>query len=250
MDSWITWQTSQAPSHFRDCPIADKYFREHSEQRLEAEQLCASYCFGRFTHFIRFPFHISCPELRAIITNLLELYNSCKGIRRRIFGDSAPIIMLREAIETSEGWCVLTRHDFTPYDYDYTRIHAHTVAYFSLSTLIMRIVAHYLHYTTFGRDKHEIVLSKCRRTRELLIFGLPLVLEDGSNTVVYICGNCGKTFNEVYGRFHCCFQCHQNCVCRICGKPGTGTGDPRCHDHVSAPVSILKAERVNVSVSF
>jgi hypothetical protein len=98
----------------------------------------------------------------------LDIYDICKGYLRRVKGEPTCINILREVIRKRSLIPLQTFHQNFAYPYD--AIHAHTVAQYSLSTLIMRLVNHYM--SQISSDYYpDISLNLCRDAYNECKFG-------------------------------------------------------------------------------
>lgn len=164
---WEKWQTQQPPSHYEKSDIYEYFIRQ--EPKFIAPPNNAGignykeyywYCFGQFTPFIVTPYNGG-GNILEYINVLLKLYDTCKGFTRKLIGDPTSVTLLRKTVDT-RNLHYLKNHDFTQYDYDYSRLHAHTVVQYSLSTLIMRFVSNYLGYLEYRKFQPVIDVEKCR----------------------------------------------------------------------------------------
>jgi hypothetical protein len=101
---------------------------------------------------------------------LLDIYDVCKGYSRRLTGDPPGIFILRNSIKTKTTH-ELQNHGFAQYAYTYNNIHAHTVAQYSLSTLIMRLVENYMSYVNVCGYYTPISITLCKNSFNSNVFG-------------------------------------------------------------------------------
>lgn len=169
---WIEWQKNQSNNHFHDYNHNLNFFYN---ENYYLKSICSnikendkiiyySYCFGDFLPLLI----LSERGLNKFeyIRILVELYDFCKGIGRILSGDSEIIIEMRESLET-ECTINLDKLKVENYLYPYGTIHAHTVAYFSISTLLYRI---YLHHSDYN-DKNKFKITPCKNAYDEAIFG-------------------------------------------------------------------------------
>lgn len=239
-NSWHTWQLKQPEEHYKTSSIYSYYKsqRTHfSTNKTFFKEPVYRYCFGDFCYLIVNPkdneWHIM-----IYLQSILDVYDVCKGITRRITGDPNYITMLRDVIKHN-NYHILRKHNFMPYIYDYESIHAHTVAQYSLSTLLMFILSHYLsqHDAFIGINYPSIQFKTCQKAYLESNFGttvkptLPLDIgtpkqkqkdikwfswpEDKSSCIKCKC--CGRVTEREWGDFSSCLDCHIHKVCHICG---------------------------------
>lgn len=139
-NSWYEWQKLQSSIHFQRSDVFRVYAQKHMIPDEEFSK-DINYVMGDFKHFVTFEFIRNDDIFWEYIDVLIELYDICKGYRRRILGDPPFIIKLKQSLQEKDIMIIL-KYGFAECDYDYYRIHVHTVAHFSLSTLVMRLVSH------------------------------------------------------------------------------------------------------------
>lgn len=141
-DSWYEWQKTQPPIHFQRSEIFRKYANCND---IPAENFKEEYIYvlGDFRYFITFEYIKNEEIFWEFIQILIGLYDTCKGIRRSLLGDPSFIITLKNSFKTRD-FKDIYNYDYKECKYDYQKIHVHTVAHFSLSTLIMRYVSQLL----------------------------------------------------------------------------------------------------------
>lgn len=141
-NSWYEWQKTQPTIHFQRSEIFRKYANYNDIPPINFTDDYI-YVLGDFRYFITFEYIRNESIFWEFIEILINLYDTCKGIRRSILGDSSFIIMLKNSFK-SKNCKDIYNYDYKECDYDYQKIHVHTVAHFSLSTLIMRFVSQLL----------------------------------------------------------------------------------------------------------
>ena len=214
------------------------------------------YCFGSFENLIYMP---ESMQTIPYFTLLLSTYDQCKGYIRSFKGDPVGITLLRNAIKCN-NIDDLYNHNFAIYAYDYTKIHAHTVTYFSLSTLILFFVSNYMHYKSYNSYMFDhIDLNKCKEAYKKKVYGdfsyavsspIPIKIipkneiksiNSWPGTLSEVvppnrCTHCSRICEHFWGKHKHCLDCHLYKVCSICGgeKIMVATDNyPRCilHQH-------------------
>lgn len=176
---WKEWQRKQSPLHYEKCDLFQYYLSQRPNfQPLPEAMINKSlsknhvYCFGDFTCLINTP--IGPANVAEYFRLLLDIYDVCKGMTRFIKGDPSGIIALREVV-AKNNLGSLQHHDCIKYAYPYTELHAHTVCQYSLSTLIMRLVMHYMSKLTPKFAQYSINGKLCQEACDKCIFGTPLL---------------------------------------------------------------------------
>lgn len=263
-ETWKIWQNSQPNLHYDKSAVFDYYVTYFpktkkiwkTKKKIGINQYY-EYCFGKFAMFITNPSEGG--ELLGYIKELLKLYDTCKGLSRRLKGDPEAINVLRDAIR-NKSLVPLRRHNFLQYEYPYHLIHAHTVAQYSLSTLIMRLVSHYMAHTYTKGSYAELSVKKCQSAYEKQNFGkIPIsAKEENINKSDPIsidtdkeltshgyswprdrascmrCQSCNRICENVYGDFVSCIDCHFKRICSLCGTTAVVIGHdelPKCARH-------------------
>lgn len=180
-NTWIEWQRQQQPTHYEKSNVFQYYlsmrpiFRPplNSCAGLNDSDKYYIYCFGDFASLlVNLKDPISDDYLNGIVEYirlLLDVYDVCKGYLRRLKGEPNCITMLRTFTQ-NRSLFLLQDYDYSPFEYPYTSIHAHTVVQYSLSTLIMRFVTHYLNHI-FQDYYPRILLEYCQESYNNYIFG-------------------------------------------------------------------------------
>lgn len=269
-NSWKEWQNQQYSLHYEKSEIFSYYrsqrpmFRPPRDSCINNESAYwYSYCFGDFTCLIVEP--INSIDIMTYIKVILDVYDVCKGFRRSITGDPNCINVLRKVISTG-NLQPLSEHNFTQYNYDYTQLHAHTVAQYSLSTLLMRLVSHYLTFVNshLKITVFPITISHCQQCLNTRIFGEPqsklpkaskpiptpsriknTIQEEIKPTswpynktgsdACFRCKVCQRATEKIHGDFHVCLDCHIYRICSKCGLPAVVIDGndklPKCQEH-------------------
>lgn len=264
-DTWELWQRSQPLSHYEKSDIYQYYLTSHPSFKSSQLSCCTGshgiyyiYCFGEFATLIVNP--SSTNDISCYCSLLLDFYDTCKGITRRITGDPTSISVLREVVRRKSP-IPLHAHDFTQYSYDYTVIHGHTVAQYSLSTLIMRFVSNFMHQISPHGNYPNILLTKCEKAYNNSVFGpiqkilissckkstapitIPtkVIIEEGrcsswprDSSTCSRCQICNRVSENLWGNFNSCLDCHMKRICSECGKPAviiSSDNLPKCDIH-------------------
>lgn len=252
-DSWESWQKSQLKIHYIESNLSDYIYKKTGYKNSYIK-----YCFGDFENIYYMPENIN--EI-AYFTLLLSTYDRCKGYLRSFKGDLTGINLLRKVVKDKNS-DELYNHDFKIYDYNYTIIHAHTVSYFSLSTLIMYLVSNYMHFKSYNSDHFpHIDIELCKIAYNNKIYGDIIYINSNrelprSNIIsiktkennthpsnswhgksvntINKCSNCNRVCDAYWGKHKLCLNCHLYEVCSVCGgqKFSVGTdGYPLCVLH-------------------
>lgn len=255
---WEEWQKNQSEDHFLKSEIFE-YFKSCQPNfdypNPNPDDKYLSYCFGDFTVFLVNPKNGG--NVINYLSKLLLLYDTCKGFMRCIKGDPIGIARLREVVSRKSLEPLYTIN-LQNYYYDYTNIHSHTVVQFSLSTLIMRLVANYLAYLTTKTFFVKISPSACKETFENVKFGSvvngtrqfiiseavqiypnaePEFKSSSWPNQSYLLGKCkvcNKSTYTFWGEFQSCLDCYNYRICSECGVPGVMIGFdnlPKCEYH-------------------
>jgi len=235
-DSWREWQRHQPKIHYIESNLSS-----YICQKPGYKNPYIRYCFGDFENLYYMP--ENCKEI-AYYEMLLSTYDQCKGYLRSIKGDHLGINLLRKVVKDKNS-DELYNHDFKIYDYNYTIIHAHTVSYFSLSTLIMFFVSNYMHAKSYNSDHFpSIVLEECKNVYNKKIYGdiayvksnhdLPKsttisikAKENNTRTCnswhgpfiqsnINKCTHCSRICDNYWGKHKLCLNCNLYEVCSEC----------------------------------
>lgn len=259
--TWIEWQKRQPFVHYEKSEIF-QYYLSYKPQFQPPRDSCITdgnnrfytYCFGDFACLLVKPPGGS--NVSEYFELLLDVYDTCKGPSRRITGDPIGISLVREVVRR-RTLIPIQEHDFRQYNYDYSIIHAHTVAQFSLSTLLMRFVSHYMSHVTTRGSFFAISISACQKSMNNSFFGEPKVLCISSppldipgrlgqdqksqalswprdNSTCIRCKTCSRVTENVWGKFQTCLDCHLKRICSECALPAIIIGTdslPKCHYH-------------------
>lgn len=244
----MIWQRKQEKEHFVTCKIYNNYLSVGDKYNLPENNVTKSaahnkyyyYCFGNFSCFISND--VTFEEVRGVIRSLLNLYDTGKGYSRIILGDPEHITMLKNAVNvyTMQG---LKEYNFNKFVYDYGKIHAHTMAQYSLSTLIMMITSHLVNMLlkkeTGKYDAKCIISSQvCKDSYDEKRFQEVEneSLKNSWPNKIYTCNNCDQLCDNLWGNHRCCLNCHINVVCLKCGsnvdiRKNSINSYPYCAEH-------------------
>lgn len=268
--TWEQWQRHQPLSHYEKSDIF-QYYLTRSPDFKPPQNSCLNgynqeyyvYCFGDFACLLVSP-HTN-GDILKYIDLLLDIYDTCKGYTRKIKGDPKSIAMLRKVLMT-KNLTLLQNYNYNPYCYPYNTIHAHTVSQYSLSTLIMRLVAHHLSQTGPKEYYPGILLSSCKQAYDNVTFGTPLTPRKSTSTIsssainipiakpkpeeihgyswpanntrdmikCLRCKICTRICENIWGKFDVCIDCHLKRICSTCGAVAViidTDGLPKCHEH-------------------
>lgn len=151
-EDWERWQELQNQSHYTQyTPMAD-YIKgqkwlsdvEKKSRSNLSNKTPVAYCFGTFYVFIYMAENK--PDRKEYVKILLEAYDSVKGYGRKFFRSEDPLISaLRQyALDDDYKTERIQKLPLDSYLYPYGCLHAHTVAYFSLSKIIARLALNYI----------------------------------------------------------------------------------------------------------
>lgn len=262
--TWLEWQKRQPVAHYEKSDIFQYYlsYRPQFEpppfssvSSMEANYYI--YCFGDFASLISNP-PSAAGNVADYLALLLDVYDTCKGMTRRITGDPAGILLLRDVVKT-RNLTLFNDHDFSQYNYDYTKIHAHTVAQFSLSFLIMRFASNYHKRIDVNSKNYVISGITCKNALDCSNFGrlnsrdrstaIPIAIPKTTNEAEYEkpmswprdqqqscarCQICSRIGERAWGKFNACIDCHMKRICSVCAHVGvviTTDGLPKCSTH-------------------
>ncbi|CAH6418450.1 Hypothetical protein HVR_LOCUS158 [uncultured virus] len=250
-NTWEVWQRVQPPAHYEKSDIFQYYLIYRPEFQVPQHAATTGhhnkafkYCFGDFT-----PLVVSSSGSCDIVSYcnlLLDVYDICKGFTRRFKGDPTGIILIREIV-IKRDLTPLYNRDFSKYCYDYGLLHAHTVAQYSLSTLIMRLLTNYLYYACSRKYFPHITSEVCEKAYRTCAFGdrqrvetipittsvprsIPISPQPGPNDegkaasswpgdpASYLrCNSCKRVTENRWGTFNSCLDCHMKRICSKCG---------------------------------
>jgi|SRR5437868_3358928 len=264
-NTWLEWQKNQPISLFEKSDIFQYYLSrrpnfqppQYSSVTLYNSKYYI-YCFGDFTTLLLNPH--GGGNATEFINLIIDIYDVCKGYSRRLAGDPNGITILRESMNKL-SLVPLQNHDFTQYNYPYQNIHAHTVAQYSLSTLLMRLISHYMSNVSTVGYYSSICIKTCQKTMEKNTFGKPIIISSSTNkTTASIsiqqqkpksdefrghswprdqitclrCKSCDRVTENVWGNFSVCIDCHLKRICSVCGSQAIIIGAdnfPKCYYH-------------------
>ena len=258
--TWEEWQRHQPPAHYEKSDIF-QYYLSYRPKFQPPRYSCASgyqskyfiYCFGDFCSLL-VNSTLNGDAIEYFIT-LLDIYDVCKGFSRRLTGDPQGIAIIREVVLTRTLF-PLQKYDFNQCAYNYDVIHAHTVAQYSLSTLLMRLVSQYMSYAGVRGYYPAVAVHICQKAYEECVFGAPVVSSSKSISIniprknkpeelrgvswprdqstCLRCKTCNRVTENTWGNFNTCLDCHMKRICSICGAQAIiiGMDDlPKCYIH-------------------
>lgn len=263
-NTWEEWQRHQQPSHYEKSEIFQYYLTMRTNFQPPTDSCITAYnskyyiyCFGDFAALLVNPH--GGGNILDYITLLIDMYDVCKGVSRRLKGDPTCITVLREII-TRRTLDPLQKLHLDQYAYPYNTIHAHTVAEYSLSTLIMRLISHYISKTSTRGYYPNILSSLCQTAYTSCNFGAPVIISTpkGSAAISIIqpqktksddirgcswpqdkskyfrCKICTRMTENLWGNFNACVDCHLKRICSVCGSQAviiSNDGLPKCAFH-------------------
>lgn len=273
-DVWLDWQKIQPPSHFMSSSVYQKFAKTNLEFHIEhdikdfgyatrvfdsSKETYYKHVFGDFYNFVMY---IPQPkDLLKSITMLISLYDHSKGYSRLVFGDPPIISFIKSVLvkhpvglfDLTEVMNDFGEKDFSVFVYDYSVLHAHTVAYFSLSSLIALLVSNIIGRIKENRNHPVIELFKCKSTYESGYW--PILQELTPTTTIPIpittvprnmskswpivdnskCRHCKRLTEGSWGKFGSCLDCHSKVICSSCGATASGrdkSNTPKCEFHL------------------
>lgn len=256
--TWEEWQRNQPLSHFEQSEIFQYYLSQRPRFKppkysciTDSNSRYYIYCFGDFASLLVNPHGGDAMDYFAL---LLDIYDTCKGTTRRITGDPTGISLLRSAVQ-KRSLNPIQNHNFSQYNYDYNTLHAHTVAEYSLSTLMLRFVSHYMSCITTRPNYSLILYPICQKAYNKSVFGEPKQIksdpisipnkisdDDGKassswprvNNNCLRCKSCNRVTENLWGNFDACIDCHLKRICSTCGIQAVIIGPdslPKCYYH-------------------
>lgn len=252
---WQIWQSQQPNTHYRTSDVYDIYISKRADFTPVSTEIDQQiiYCFGEFSSFISNGY----TDITTIqyLLMLVDLYDICKGSSRKILGDSCKMSVLRNLV-INRDIDKLGSINFNGHFYDYSKIHAHTVAQYSLSTLIYTLASNFLYYKGYNNCK-KIDLAKCSSAYTKKLFGsnntvgktvslaIPCQIQQEKpksyslpETSSFIldnlkrCPTCTRVCERLWGKFLLCADCHTKRRCSVCKDVAsiiTGDNLPKCN---------------------
>ncbi len=271
-EEWRKWQATRALAHYTSSDTFKYYVTQKpntissisnvdgysaiSINAITIYQAYYDYCFGDFSVLLISPQGGESGVIKYA-TMLLELYDVCKGYSRKLFGDSLFISALREFTVTKD--CnTLAKFPYVDYNYDYSEIHAHTVAVFSLTSLIALLMKNYIGHYDPQYKLETISHSLCAKAYNESVFGFikPSLKMQQASAVINIpklnqefklekcktwpqissikCKRCFRLTEGSWGKFNVCIDCYVKRVCASCGAEAHEIGNnklPICSFH-------------------
>lgn len=260
--TWLEWQRNQPALHYEKSDVFQYYIKNNVNFQPPRYSCITSqyskqyiYCFGDFACLL--VNQHGGGNIVEYFSILLDIYDTCKGSGRRIVkGDPEGIKLMREVIR-KKSIHPIKNHNFKQYNYDYGMIHAHTVAQYSLSTLLMRLASHYMSYLMIQGDYYAITLQICQKSYDKTIFGeilsntnvvtkpidIPIKSTSDSGRPLswpidpaggIRCKTCSRVTENIWGKFESCLDCHLKRICSDCGMQAVIIGNdtlPKCYYH-------------------
>jgi hypothetical protein len=256
--SWEEWQDKQDSKHYEKSELFRYYLSCRPYYQISKNSVVKDidnnkyykYCFGDYVELIVNPDRCN---VITYITLLIDIYDVCKGLTRRLKGDPEGILILREVI-AKNNLSILDKHNLNQYLYPYNKLHAHTVVQFSLSTFLLRILVHYLSFIKLNIYDSAITLSKCKSSFDTKIYGSPVFIISNNIDIINStirskdiksfswprdtslalrCKFCCRITENIWGNFSSCLDCHLNRICSICGQKAIIIINdlPKCYNH-------------------
>lgn len=200
-NTWVEWQSHQSNQHYEKSDIF-QYYLSKRPQFQPPKYSCGNnkyyiYCFGDFASLLVNPG--TNADIIDYISLLLDVYDTCKGMSRYIIGDPVGISFLRDVI-SKHNLSPLKHFNFEKINYPYITIHAHTVAQYSLSTLIMRFLFNYIGHISTENNHYNISITDCKQVYENNFFGSPLSFLTGNSIPISLITDktCNKSNLKTY----------------------------------------------------
>lgn len=257
--SWKLWQNKQTMSHYTHSDLYQYFMTCNPNIILEdtfGNNKYYKYCFGDFTKFISYNNNSKDPI--TYLTLLLLLYDTCKGITRKI-SDPTGIAILRSSVN-KRRFDELRTIDYSIYDYKYYEIHAHTIVQYSLSTFIMFLIGNFFQNTFFDKVLPYIDQERCKIAHKNQVFGdilltpvkmitsdivtIPSKTEDSTVSDGFSprswqdhinCSACNRKTERTWGNFKLCLDCHVKNKCSVCCGTAMFISPndnlPKCYQH-------------------
>lgn len=194
---WEIWEQNPTNKCYAMDYYCDNYF--NIEEAVDHPYFSR---FGKFSYFFK--------EDDKVISELIHFYDSCKGYARYLTGDPTSITIIKNFLKTNNK-NLLSRLEPKQYLYDTLKIHAYTVAVYSLSTLIMRIILHHLF-------KQGMIITegmRCLILPEEKGYKTNII---GSIEIFNRCYHCQRLCDKIWGNYGLCLDCYHTKICHICGR--------------------------------
>ena len=251
--TWEEWQRNRNPSHYEKSEIFH-YYLSNRPTFSPPKNSCHNnknflYCFGDFASLIVKP--TGGENVLEYLVLLVDIYDVCKGFSRRLLTGDPPCIGLVRDVIRRRNLSLLQSFDFYQYEYPYNSLHAHTVVQYSLSTLLMRFISHYMSYIDLRKNYPSIDSAVCQKASQDCVFGTPMSLPiaipcnpkitevrgsswPGDNKSCLRCAKCKRVTENIWGEFDTCLDCHTKRICSVCGEKAIIISDddlPKCDIH-------------------
>lgn len=258
-DTWATWQAQRDDAHFAAFAAYSTFFRAQPDSFFPPTCVTSGpdakyywYALGVFAPLVVAD-ALTPAQTMSLATSLLTTYDSNKGYTRLLRGDPPAIAHVRSCVN-QQNLALLRSYDYTPYAYDVSELHAHTVAQFSLSSLLLRLLAHALHRS--GSTAPRITVECCKAAYDRKTFckslanvsvasfwdphaDRPFMYGGGCSrwavSAKYSCSLCRRLSETLWGHYHLCLDCYKTKACYVCGDSRVAStnedGFPRCQEH-------------------
>lgn len=221
-NEWASLEFNNDNNHYNTCTILNNINLPILYNPDEYHKYIC-YCFGDFTPLITN--HIlTAQEIITLSQTLLYIYDQNKGYDRKYRkGDPVDITFLRTFAQGG-GWDNIEKISFSKYHYPYHTLHAHTLAQYSLSTLLLRIIEHNLsfqhsQFLPFHVQKCIESYNNCNFAPVTKNYNSMIMTSSSwSSGMEYrYCPNCKNKCDNLCGKFQVCLNCYTYNVCRTCG---------------------------------
>lgn len=254
--TWEEWQRHRNPSHYEKSDIFH-YYLANRPIFSPPKNACHNnkhyiYCFGDFSAILVTP--TGGENALEYLILLVDIYDVCKGVSRRLLTGDPPCITLVRNVIRKRNLTLLQSFDFYQYEYPYCQIHAHTVAQYSLSTLLMRFISHYMSYIDIRKSYPMIDIALCQKACHDCVFGTPIFQTSSPITIPFRpkldevrgsswpsdnktclkCAKCKRVTENIWGDFDVCLDCHSKRICSVCGEKAVIISHddlPKCNLH-------------------
>lgn len=258
-DTWSTWQAQRDDAHFVAFDAYLAFFRAQPESFFPPSCVSSGsdakffwYAFGVFT-----PLIVAKPltpsQALSFGASLLALYDANKGYARLFTGDPPGIAHLRACV-SAQNLSLLRSYDYAPYAYDVSQLHAHTVAQFSLSSLVLFILSHSLHRSGAAVPHVDPALLRdayarkafCKVLKNSAVASFwdphadrPFIYSGACSRwdvdTKFACSRCKRLSETLWGHYQLCLDCYKTKACYVCGDSQVASinddGFPRCSEH-------------------
>jgi hypothetical protein len=174
-EDWDSWQKAQGPEHYEKSKVWSGFTSFYGKTSLphsgispdDPEYESFHYCFGEFTPLI-IKGHLK-PSPFPYFRLLLDIYSCNKGYLRSLKGEPEFILALRRSVLEAD-LTALANFPYSSVSYDYGKIHAHTVAQYSLSSLLALLTRNALAYQGGYNTLDPISYKLCDEVRSIGLY--------------------------------------------------------------------------------